>query len=306
MESIVKVIRKFNRFYTNILGLLDQHLLESEFTLSEARVLFEIGHTQNCTAKMLIDQLGLDAGYLSRILKRFTAHDLVNRTQSEEDGRLQYLQLTGHGKDILAILDKRSDKQIQALIDPLPDKVQRRLAANMTAIEHALSDKPQIRQEIRIRSNLQHGDVGKLIHLHGWIYAEECGYNHIFEGYVCQTFADFFKNYKPDVDRFWFAENGDEMVGAIAILGHSERAAQLRWFILHPEHRGGGIGKRMLEEALEYSKKQGFQRVFLETTSDQKTAIAMYTKAGFKKIREHAQRAWGIEHIEETYELILG
>lgn len=305
MSSVIPVIRKFNRFYTNVLGLLDQHLLETDFSLSEARVLFEIGHTDRCTAKMLIDKLRLDAGYLSRILKRFEEQDLICRIQSDEDRRLYYLRLTDRGRDALAKLDARSDDQIRLMIGHLPEQAQRNIAKNMAAIENALSDDPQIRQEVRIRCDLKPGDVGSLIHLHGWIYAKECGYNHVFESYVCQTFVDFFKHYSPDKDRFWFAEAGDEIVGAIAIVGHPDRRAQLRWFIVHPEYRGLGLGKRLLQESLQYSKEKGFRRVFLETTEDQKTAIAMYERAGFRKIAEHENHLWGVHHIEQTYELQL-
>lgn len=305
MNSVVHAIRKFNRFYTNILGLLDQHLLQSEFSLSEARVLFEIGHSGNCTATMLIDKLRLDAGYLSRMIKRFEKQELIYRVRSDEDGRLFYLSLTKRGKDMLSQLDALSDEQIRLLINHLPEHEQGRIAHHMTDIEHILSRERTVSPGIHLRTVLRPGDVGSLIHLHGWIYARECGYNHVFEGYVCQTFADFFNRYNPEQDRFWIAEAGDQIVGAIAIVGHSEHEAQLRWFILHPDYRGFGLGKRLLQESVQYCREKGFRRVFLETTEDQKTAIAMYQKAGFRKIAEHKNHAWGVDHVELTYELLL-
>lgn len=144
-----------------------------------------------------------------------------------------------------------------------------------------------------------------LIHLHGWIYAQECGYNHAFEGYVCKTFYNFFENYSTEKDRLWFAEVNGKMIGAIAIVEHSAIQAQLRWFILHPVFRGDGLGTKLLNEAIKYCKEKGYHQVFLETTEDQKTAIKMYKRAGFKKVREHENKAWGKDLVEQTYELNL-
>lgn len=303
---LIRAIRKFNRFYTNILGLLDQHMPYSDFSLSEARVLYEIRHMENCTSKKLIEELRIDPGYLSRIIKRFEKAGLTYRMQSAEDGRLYYLYLTDEGKETMEKLDGLSDKQIDQMISQLGAQNRKRLAAGMETIENALSGNPSADEEkISIRSELRPGDVGYLIHLHGWIYAEECGYNHVFEGYVCKTFYAFFENYDPDKDRFWFAEANGQMVGAIAIVGHSPEKAQLRWFILHPEYRGKGLGKKLLKEAIQYGREKGYGHIFLETTDDQEAAIHMYKKAGFKKTAEHENQAWGVKHVEQTYVLDL-
>lgn len=154
-----------------------------------------------------------------------------------------------------------------------------------------------------IRHDLKPGDVGYLIYLHGWIYAKECDYNHEFEAYVCKTFYQFFETYSQDKDRLWFAEVNGEMIGAIAIIGHPEKRAQLRWFILHPSYRGIGLGKSLLNEAIKYSKEKGYQEVFLETTSDQQIAIKMYEKAGFTKVSEYESNIWGKSLMEQTFEL---
>ncbi|RAU94346.1 bifunctional helix-turn-helix transcriptional regulator/GNAT family N-acetyltransferase [Paenibacillus sp. YN15] len=305
-NTLVHVIRKFNRFYTNILGLLEQHLPDSDFSLSEARVLYEIGHVEECTARMLIDRLRMDAGYLSRILKRLEKLELTYRVQSTEDGRLYYLYLTDAGTSTLSKLDTLSNQQIGRLVGHLKDFHSKRLAGSMTAIEQILSDQSgDVRQSIQIRNELRPGDAGTLIHLHGWIYAQECGYNHDFEGYVCKTFHDFFESYRPEKDRFWFAEAGGEMIGAIAIVGHSADRAQLRWFILHPDFRGLGLGKKLLNQALDYCREKGYRHIFLETTDDQKTAIGMYESVGFGKTGEQANQAWGVRHVEQLYELEL-
>ncbi|KAA8745528.1 MULTISPECIES: bifunctional helix-turn-helix transcriptional regulator/GNAT family N-acetyltransferase [Paenibacillus] len=300
--SIIPIIRKFNRFYTKVLGLLDKHLLNSDFSLSEARVLYEIGHSEHCTASMLIEQLRLDPGYLSRILKRFEKLGLTYRVQSKEDGRSSLLYLSELGKETLARMDELSDEQIRSMILELPDQSQRSIARSMTVIERELSNESAERR-IHIRTELNPGDVGALIQLHGWVYAKECGYNHEFEAYVCKTFYDLLPTYSPDKDRFWLAELDHKIVGSIAVIGHPGERAQIRWFILHPDYRGMGIGNKLIQDAIAYCREKGFRNVFLETTENQKTAIAMYTKAGFVKTIELENNNWGVRHIEQTYEL---
>ncbi len=302
---LIDAIRGFNRFYTNVLGLLDRHLLDSDFSLSEARVLYEIGHSEHCTAKRLIEDLRVDPGYLSRIIKRFEKQGLVYRVQSAADGRLYYLYLTEQGRLTLSQLSELSDQQIAQMVNRLPLPLQQRLVQGMSMIETTLSGPAEPDQKITIRSELRPGDVGYLIYLHGWIYAKECGYNHGFEKYVCKTFYDFFENYHPEKDRFWFAETDGALIGAIAIVGHSREKAQLRWFILHPDYRGLGLGSTLLRQAMQYCREKGYRQVFLETTADQQTAIRIYTKAGFRKVAEHENNAWGKKLVEQTYELVL-
>lgn len=303
---LVHTIRKFNRFYTNILGLLDQHMLNSDFSLAEARVLHEIGNTENCTAKKLIEKLKMDPGYLSRIIKRFEKKKLLYRVQSYDDGRLYYIHLTDSGKDTLSMLNKLSNNQIYEMISALPDQDKMTVVDSMKTIEDMLAGKTKSAAEkVKIRYELRPGDVGYLIHLHGMIYAGECGYNHMFEGYVCKTFYDFFENYNSEKDRIWLAEASGKIIGAIAIVGHSPVKAQLRWFIIHPAFRGSGLGKTLLDEALKYCREKGYKQIFLETTEDQKTAVNMYVKAGFTKVAEFENKAWGKVLIEQTYELVL-
>ncbi|SHJ54228.1 transcriptional regulator, MarR family with acetyltransferase activity [Geosporobacter subterraneus DSM 17957] len=304
--SLIHIVRRFNRFYTNVLGLLDQHMLDSEFSLAEARILYDIGHTENCTAKELIEELRIDSGYLSRIIKRFVKDDLIYRKQSTEDGRLYYLYLTDKGKDTLSKLDDLSNGQIYQMISCLSEQDKINVVESMKSIENTLKGEPALIDEsVKIRCDLRPGDVGILIHLHGWIYAEECGYNHAFEGYVCKTFYNLFENYSPEKDRFWFAEMNGKMIGAIAIIGHSEIQAQLRWFIIHPAFRRIGLGRKLMNEAMNYCKEKGYQHVFLETTEDQKTAIRMYIQAGFCKVAERESSLWGKNLVEQTYELYL-
>jgi Transcriptional regulators len=302
----IRSIRGFNRYYTNILGLLDKHMLDSDFSLSEIRVLYEIGHHENCTSKSLIETIRIDSGYLSRMIKRFEKQGLAYRTQSGEDGRVYYLHLTEEGHKILMQMDELSDQQIDQMVGPLIVENRQKLVESMNSIKTLLSgEAPSIAEEVTFRSDLRPGDVGRLISLHGMLYYKECGYNHMFEGYVCKTFYNFFQNYSPDKDRFWFAESKGEIIGAVAIVGHTAEKAQLRWFILDPEYRGRGYGNRLLKEALQYCREKKYTRVFLETTEDQKTAIRMYRQAGFEKTSERENNGWGRELNEQTFELKL-
>lgn len=354
--SFISDIRRFNRFYTNVLGLLDQNMLDSEFTLSQARVLYEIGETKNCTSKILIQKLSIDSGYLSRIIRGFEKHELVYREQSPEDKRIYYLYLTQKGRETMASLNELSDRHIANLVAELPEEEKVEFADSMKVIENALNGREEAaakekvtakeeatnqeevtakeetrnqevtasketvvqeksavkdiintteKKAVTIRSDLRPGDVGQLIYLHGWLYEKECGYNHIFEGYVCKTFYDFYQNYSPEKDRVWIAEAEGKIVGAIAIVGHSETRAQLRWFILHPDYRGIGLGRKLLSGAIEYCRDKGFQEVFLETTREQQTAVAMYKKAGFKLVKEFDNHAWGKTLTEQMYEMTM-
>lgn len=355
--SFISDIRRFNRFYTNVLGLLDQNMLDSEFTLSQARVLYEIGESKNCTSKILIRKLSIDSGYLSRIIRGFEKHELIFREQSPEDKRIYYLYLTQKGRETMKSLNELSDRHISNLVAELPEEEKIRFANSMKVIENALNgskeaiakEEATVKEEVVakekatvkekaatqeastdsketagqeksevkgivsttekktvvIRADLRPGDVGQLIYLHGWLYEKECGYNHIFEGYVYKTFYDFYQNYNSKKDRVWIAETEDKIVGAIAIVGHSETRAQLRWFILHPNYRGIGLGSKLLSGAIEYCRNKRFKEVFLETTKEQQTAVTMYKKAGFKLVKEFDNNAWGKTLTEQMYELTI-
>lgn len=302
-QSIVHAIRRFNRFYTNILGLLDNHMLDSAFSLSEIRVLYEMDHMEKCTAKKIAEKLKMDHGYLSRIIKLFERKKLIYRVQSDEDRRWYFLYLTDEGKNLLSDLQKQSDKHINQMISPLTDNKKKELLESMNTIEDCLAEEPN--QKVNIRYNLTPGDIGYLIYLHGWIYEEECGYNHVFEGYVCKTFYDFLEKYDPEKDRIWFAEINGEIIGSIAIVAHSDIKAQLRWFIIHPSFRRTGLGRTLFNEAINYCYEKQFKTVFLDTTQDQQTAINMYMKKGFKKVSQIKNEAWGKVLTEEIYELKL-
>ncbi|WP_298734606.1 bifunctional helix-turn-helix transcriptional regulator/GNAT family N-acetyltransferase [uncultured Chitinophaga sp.] len=304
--ATISAMRKFNRFYTGVIGLLDQHILDSDFSLSEVRVLYEIWHTEQCTAGKLAERLQLDGGYLSRMLKTFEQQHIVNRKQSAADGRTWFLQLTAKGKRLMNTLDQRSNEQIRQVLDPLPAHQQQEVTRSMETIEHLLSANRKISlEDLSFRNELLPGDAGYLIYLHGDIYARETGYNLEFEAYVCKTFYDFLQQYDPAKDRVFIASWQQRIVGAVAILGHSSELAQLRWLLVHPDMRGIGLGKKLVADALAFCREKQYKQVYLLTTHQQTTAADIYIKAGFKKTGTEPQQMWGHQLREERYDLLI-
>lgn len=304
-KNKVSIIRSFNRYYTNILGLLDQHILESDLSLSEVSVLHEIEKTEQCTSKMLVDILCMDAGYLSRILKKFYKMGLLMKEKSTEDGRAQYLYLTSDGKEKMDELNNSSDEQIVQIIKPLTEIDKNCLVQNMTTIETILTDGANIKlEDITIRTDIRPGDIGYIAYMHGWIYGEEYGYSAAFEGYVAESFHKFLLNYNPDNDRLWCAEHNGNIIGCIGIVGHGERA-QLRWFLINPHYRRIGLGKKLLQELLDFAKVKNYRSIYLETTSDLNKAISMYTRAGFIKKLEKENNSWREDLTELEFEMKL-
>lgn len=292
MQNQINTIRKFNRYYTNILGLLDQNILESDLSLSEVRVLHEIDKTADCTSKMLSEVLSMNTGYLSRILKRFESMGLLEKEPSPTDGRAIHLRLTPAGKEKLSLLNKRSDAQIADMIKPLSDSSKEELVKSMTAIETILTEGKEIKSsDITIRTEVKPGDAGYITFMHGSIYREEYNYAASFEGYVAESFFEFLLNYNPQRDRLWCAEHNGKIVGCIGIVGHQERA-QLRWFLIDPLYRGIGLGKKLLNLALEFAKNKGYKSIYLDTTSDLEKAISLYQSVGFTKVSEKPNNSW--------------
>lgn len=305
LKTEIGIIRSFNRYYTNVLGLLDQHILKSDFSLSEVRILHEIEKTVNCTSKKLAEHLCMDSGYLSRILKQLQKYGLIEKRQSSEDRRSQFLYLAPSGKEKMEVLNACSDEQICNLIQPLSEANKSRLVQNMASIENILTESKKINPEdITIRHNVKPGDAGYITYMHGWIYKQEYNYTIAFEAYVAQSFYDFLLNYDTNKDRLWVAEHNNEIIGCIGVVGHDDRA-QLRWFLLHPNYRGIGLGKRLLNDALVYCREKDYKVAYLDTTNDLETAISMYTRAGFVKVSEKENHTWSDELTELEFEMKL-
>lgn len=305
LKHSISIIRSFNRYYTNVLGLLDQHILESDLSLSEVRVLHEIEKTEKCTSRMLADILCMDAGYLSRILKKFYKMGLLTKEKSSKDGRAQYLYLTSEGKEKMYDLNSSSDEQIAQIIKPLAENDRNCLVQNMTSVETILTNGANIKlEDINIRTDIRPGDIGYITHMHGWIYQEEYGYSIAFEGYVAESFYKFLINYNPENDRLWCAEHNGNIIGCIGIVGYEE-SAQLRWFLIAPNYRSIGLGKKLLQESLDFVKEKNYKSVYLDTTNDLDKAISMYKRIGFVKKLEKPNNSWREGLTELEFEMKL-
>ncbi|WP_338874179.1 helix-turn-helix domain-containing GNAT family N-acetyltransferase [Spirosoma sp. SC4-14] len=304
MNSIAEV-RTFNRYYTNLIGVIDRHILKSNLSLAEARVLFEIANQPNCTQTHLIEQLSIDAGYLSRIIKQFEHDELLTRNRSSTDGRASNLSLTATGQALFRTLSTESDQELGALTSHLTEQQFGQLVASMQTIRHLLSRETAM-PSLTIRHDLRPGDLGLVTRYHGLWYAPEFGYDMSFEGYVAETVSEFAENYSPEKDRLWIAEADGQFVGCIAVVGRLATVGQLRWFLLDKAFRGQGVGKKLVDVALAFSRERNYKSLYLLTTTDQTTAHHIYKRAGFELTDEHEPvRLWGQTIQEQRYELML-
>lgn len=308
MENTIQQIRSFNRFYTSHIGMLKNNFLDSPYSLAEVRLLYEIGGYENITSQQLTELLHLDKGYVSRVVKMFLKDDIIEKIQSEEDKRAYFITLTEKGKDLLKVLQSKSDEQIEEIVQPLYADEKELLVSSMSSIKSLLApdyDKTKLAQNVEFREGLKPGDIGYLIYLHGKLYTQESGYDKDFEKYVIKTFSEFLDNYSEENDKIWLAEYNQQIVGCVAILHRSDEEAQLRWFLTLPLFRGTGIGKKLLKTALDYCKEKKYKNLYLLTTSVQEKAIAMYEKVGFVKTESVETVQWGQVLVEERYDLRL-
>lgn len=302
----IRAIRSFNRSYTNLIGLMNQHILDSEFTLQEIRILFEINAINHCSSKGLKEVVDIDGGYLSRVLKKLEKHDFIKRQISTIDKRVHHFELTKKGLEELKKQEDAYNAYIHELISHLNEDEKNKIVTSMKMILTKMGSQSEeclSLDDFQIRESLSPGDLGYLTYLHGKIYKEECHYDLSFEGYVSKTFYEFTQRYSEDSDRFFIAEKDGTIVGSIAILGHSKEEAQLRWFLIVPEHRGIGLGKELFDRALQFCETKGYKKIWLLTTSHQKKASSYYRRRGFKLTKERPIKEWGCEMIEEKYTL---
>ncbi|WP_210487140.1 bifunctional helix-turn-helix transcriptional regulator/GNAT family N-acetyltransferase [Rufibacter aurantiacus] len=308
MKEEIAQIRGFNRFYTAHLGLLNEHILNGPYSLAEARILYEIGQRQPVTAQELTTLLGLDKGYLSKIIKMFSNDGVISRTPSKEDSRVFHITLSEDGSKLLRELQGKSDSQIEKILEKLSSDEADMLVNSMRTVENLLSadySNQVLSRQVAYREGLKPGDVGYLIYLHGVLYARESGYSQEFEGYVVKTFYEFLEHYDIQKDKIWLATYNQQIIGCIAILSKPQNEAQLRWFLVHPVFRDTGVGKHLLSAALTHCREQQFSNVYLLTTDVQKKAIAMYKKAGFLPTASIQMEQWGKTLHEERYDLNL-
>jgi DNA-binding MarR family transcriptional regulator/N-acetylglutamate synthase-like GNAT family acetyltransferase len=304
LEDRIAAVRQFNRFFTRQIGVLREGLLHSPYSLTEARVLFELAQRQDLTSSDVCRELGLDAGYLSRILARLEQQGLLEKVRSEADGRQRLLRLTPEGEHAFALLNQRSRDEVAEMLSDLSEEDQQRLLKAMDTIQGVLSKGFKYADPFVLRSP-EPGDLGWVIHRHGVLYAEEYGWDEQFEALVAQIVADFITHYKPERERCWIAEMNGEIVGSVFVVQASETEAKLRLLLVEPKARGLGLGTRLVEECIRFARRRGYKKLVLWTNNVLGAARHIYEKTGFKLVAQEAHHSFGHDLIGETWELPL-
>jgi DNA-binding MarR family transcriptional regulator/N-acetylglutamate synthase-like GNAT family acetyltransferase len=296
----VAAVRAFNRFYTGRLGILGEGFLRTPHSLTEARVLYELGRRDVVEVAELRRELEIDAGYLSRLLSRLEEQALVTRERSEEDGRRQRVRLTEHGAATFAELDRRSAAEIGELLDGLGEDRQRRLVAAMRAIAGLLDDDPRADAAVVLRAP-HPGDYGWIVHRHGSQYADEYGWDETFEALVARIVADYAEHHDPKREAAWIAEVDGEPVGCVLCVRKDDATAQLRLLLVDPRARGRGIGGRLIDECLRFARRAGYEEIVLWTNDVLHDARRLYERAGFELVDSGEHHAFGHDLVEQTW-----
>jgi DNA-binding MarR family transcriptional regulator/N-acetylglutamate synthase-like GNAT family acetyltransferase len=303
LAARVDAVRRFNRFYTRQIGLLQEGLLASPFSLAESRVLYELAHRQDLTATELGRDLGLDAGYLSRMLRDFEAQGLVEKRRSALDGRQSHLALTPAGRTAFAPLNDRSSAQVAAMLATLDAPAQARLSGAMAEIE-AILNPPADAVTYSLRPHAP-GDIGWVVERHGTLYSQEFGFDRSFEALVAEIGAKFLRAFDPSRERAWIAEQRGERIGSIFLVRESDQVAKLRLLLVEPSARGLGLGRRLTEECIRFARERGYARITLWTNDILTAARAIYARAGFRLVASEPHRSFGRDLVGENWELTL-
>jgi DNA-binding MarR family transcriptional regulator/GNAT superfamily N-acetyltransferase len=300
MPSPVAEVREFNRFYTATIGVLRDGLLRTPYSLTEARVIFELAQRDETEVLALRRTLDLDAGYLSRILARFAADGLVDRVRSATDGRRQVIRLTPSGREAYKLLDERSAAEIRALLDGLPPTDQRRLVGAMATIRELLSrtEKPEV-----VLRQPRPGDLGWVVARHGELYAEEYRWDAEFESLVAGIVADFSRG--GDGERAWIAEVHGHRVGCVFCMRDDASTARLRVLLVEPDARGMGVGGRLAAECVAFARSVGYRRMVLLTYDVLTAARRIYERAGFALVSAERVHRYGHDLVEQEWALDL-
>lgn len=284
-EERVAAVRAFTRFYTAQFSVLREGLLDTPYSMAEARIIFELNQHGSADGADLRRALDLDAGYLSRILARFEADGLVTRHPSATDARRQTVTLTDAGRAAFALLDQRSNEQVRRLLKPLTPEQTQRLTGAMDTIRELLGDDKQRRDAYVLRP-ARPGDYGWVVSRHGALYAEELGWSPSFEAYCARIAADYLEKHDPQRENAWIAEVDGAPVGSIFCVRRDEDTAQLRMLLVEPSARGMGIGARLVEECVRFARQARYRRIMLLTTEFQRDAARIYRKAGFELVEQ--------------------
>jgi DNA-binding MarR family transcriptional regulator/GNAT superfamily N-acetyltransferase len=305
LDTYVATTRRFNRFYTRKIGILQEGLLDSPLSLTEARVLYELANRSEPTAADLRRDLGLDAGYLSRILRGFQQHRWIERRPAQHDGRRQLLTLTRAGRATFDTLNSRSDEDVTRMLRGIGRADLERLTQAMRTVEEVLERPSRAPATFVLRTH-RPGDIGWVVYRHGVLYSQEWGYDERFEALVAQIAAEFVQNFDASAERCWIAEGDGERVGSVFLVRKSKHIAKLRLLLVEPSARGLGIGKRLVEECIRFARQCGYRKLVLWTQSELEAARSVYQQAGFRLTKKERHSSWGRRTlIAESWELPL-
>ena len=302
----IAAFRRFNRLYTRFIGTLQEGLLDTPYTLGEARLLYELATRPSPKASEIALALGLDPGYLSRLLAGFQRAGLLRRKASAEDGRAAVIALTPRGRAVFRKLNNLSDLQAHAILAPLPYPDRSRLISSMHAIEDILEAPDRPRPPFVLRPH-RIGDMGWVISREGTLYAEEYGWDQSFEALVARIVADFLANFDPVRERCWIADADGCSMGHIFLVRHPDRpgTARLRLLLVEPGARGMGLGHTLVNECIRFARTAGYKKITLWTQSILVAAHRIYQAAGFRLVKEEPHFSFGRNLIGQTWELAL-
>jgi DNA-binding MarR family transcriptional regulator/GNAT superfamily N-acetyltransferase len=299
-ETIIADIRQFNRFYTRTIGVLSERLAGGDVSLIEARVLYEVMHGDGVLAADLVKILGVDFGYLSRILALFEKRGWLKRERSENDARKSHLLLTPKGRKMYATLNQQARDEVAKLIEPLPLPRQQQLQAHLRQVQSLLN--PETVPKVTLRTH-RAGDMGWIIQRHGAIYEKEYGFNSEFEALVAEICARFLRELDPAAERCWIAEMDGVPVGTIMLVRASEGVAKLRLLLVEDSARGHGVGRMLVEECVNFARQAGYRSMTLWTQSNLIAARKLYQSVGFECVRSEPNSSFGPSLIAETWTL---
>ena len=304
LDNQVAAVRGFSRFYTRKFGIIEPKLLDSPWTLQEARIIYEIAERQTCMATDLVRALGLDAGYLSRTLQALQRRQIVARKPSQADGRVTTLALTAKGRAAFAELDSRSRREVAGLLGRLESADRTAVVNAMHTIEQTLEPPAQQPTGFLLRSH-RPGDVGWIVSRHGALYAQEYGWDISFEALAAEIAAQFIRSYDPLREHCWIAEIGGEPVGSVFLVKASDEVAKLRLLLVERRARGLGVGRALTEQCIRFARQAGYTSITLWTQSILVAARGIYQRAGFTRVGEEKHHSFGVDLVGETWELKL-
>ncbi len=304
IDEQVASVRAFNRYWTNTIRLLRAGLLDTPYSLTEARVVFELAQDEVMPLARLREIVDIDAGYLSRIMNRFKTDGLVHAEPAANDARRQVVSLTDHGRSVFAMLDDRSRREIRQLLEPMSRQDRRRLVAAMATIRKLTGDREPDGRGYVLRG-MQPGDFGWVVHRHGALYDQQFGWDETFEALVARIVADYIEERRPGRDHAWIAEVDGQRAGCVFCVAADDTTAKLRLLLVERAFRGLGIGSRLVEECIRFARRAGYGTLTLWTNDVLTSARRIYEAAGFQLTGEDPHHSFGHDLTGQTWELDL-